>query len=517
MGFARRLTKLASETAVYGVSSIVGRMIGYLLVPFYTWFFSPDRYGVVLAVYAAFVFLNILYTYGMEAAYLRFAGREDEARDVDTIFTTATWSLLGSSILLSVILVLFRDQWATVISLDPRWSHLLLYAAAIVVLDTMVVVPFAELRLQNRPWRFAAFRIAGIAVNVLLNVALIAGAGWGVEAVFLANLCSSGLVFLLHLPLYAERLRPTYDPAVHRRLLRFGLPFLPSGLGFAMTEVVNRTYIGRMTGTRVLELYGDRIRPDDLERLARQASEAAGAHGQYMIGVFGAMLKIGVFMMLAGQMFRFAWQPFFLEHADDEDARPLFARVFTLFTAGSLLIFLGVSFFARELVEFPVPGVGHLIDPSYWIGLHVVPLILVAYLFQGWYYVFSAGLYLTDRTVYFVICTGLGAAVTLGLNVWLVPVYGMAAAAWATVAAYGVMAGSLFVFSQRVYSVPYEWNRVAGMILAAGVVFGCWYGLPSTRWWVIEIALIATYAAGLWALNIVTPAHVRRALGRLTA
>lgn len=512
MAFASRLKQLASETAIYGASSILGRMIGYLLVPFYTWYFEPHRYGVVLAIYAAFVFLNVLYTYGMEAAYLTFASKAKEKANVQEIFSTATWLLLGSTAIFSLLLVVLKDEVGLLINIEGQWTYLLYYAAGILFFDTMAVVPFADLRLQNRPWRFAVVRLAGIFTNIGLNIGLIVGLGWGISAVLLSNVISSGLVVLLLMPVYTDRLRWTFKPELQKQLLRFGLPFLPSGLGFAMTEVVNRTYIGRMSGERVLDLYGSSI---NLEATALETAE--GIYGQHMMGVFGAALKIGVAMMLVAQMFRFAWQPFFLKHAEDADAKPLFARVFTLFTAAELSIFLAVSFFADELVALPVPNVGYFIEPSYWLGLHVVPLILLAYLFQGWYYVFSAGLYITQKTIYFIHCTVLGAAVTLVLNIWLVPYYGMAAAAWATVAAYMVMALSLLFITQRFYPIQYAWKRIGMMGLLAGGTFFAWYLVKPLQTWWWELLLLGGFAGGLLALRIVPLQTLRQVMRRSSA
>ncbi len=526
MAFASRIRKLASETAIYGLSSVLGRLLNYVLVPFYTWYFSPDEYGVVIALYAAFVFLNIVYTYGMEAAYMKYASGREGRQRVKKTFSTAAWTLLASSSLLSLLLVLFRRPVADVIGLDGPWVHLIYYAAAILWLDTMAVIPFAELRLAGRPWRFAGTRLAGIVANVVLNIVLIAGLHLDIEAILLANTLSSAVTLALLLPVYWTYLQPLFDRFLWRELLRFGWPFLPSGIGYALTEMVSRFYLVHMPRERVLALYGSWLDEEKLAAKAveaaervRQAAEQAGVfdkaritrmmteaadrvYGAYVVGVFGTMYKLGIFMMLFAQMFRFAWQPFFLQHAEDSDARELFARVFTLFTAVGLFIWLAVSFWADELVSFPLPRVGYLIEPSYWPGLFIVPLILLAYLFQGWYYNFSAGLYIKKQTRYFVHNTLAGGLVTLALNMGLVPLYGMLAAAWATLLAYATMAMGLFLTARRFYPIAYEWRKIGMMAVWAGSLFALWKHMPPFQSFWMEGLLLLVFTAGLFLSGI---------------
>lgn len=558
MSFFSRIKKLASETAIYGISSILGRMINFLLFPFYSNVFPPDRYGVVTVVYAAFVFLNIVYQYGMESAYMKYASDTRSAEARSETFSASMWSLLGTSVVFSTAMVVFQEPVGQLIGLEANWLGLLYYAALILVLDTLTIVPFAELRLQNRPWRFAMVRFASILVNVGLNLVLILGAGMGIEAVFLANVAASATMLLLLLPTMLHQWRLSFDGGLWKELMRFGLPFVPGGLGYALTERVNIFYLSNLSRDRVLALYGDAI---DTARLQERASEAAlkvldgamppdgggvalpdvplpfalpelpapgpavivepevlqqmvdaanAVYGQYVVGIFGGVIKLAIFMTLVVQMFRYAWQPFFLQHAEDEDARSLFARVFTLFTAVGLLVFLGISFFARELVALPLPGGRHLVAEPYWLGLFIVPVALIGYLFQGWYYNFAAGAYIEKKTSYFIHCTLAGSAVALTLNITLVPRYGMLAAAWATTLSYAVMALMLFLLVRRFYVVPYEWGRVlAAGALAVGL-FLAWDFVPALRHWWVELPMIGVFLAGLLGLRIVPPSTLRR-------
>ena len=531
-GFFGRIKQLASETAIYGVSSIVGRMLNFLLFPFYSHVFPPEAYGVLSIVYAAFIFFNIVYQYGMESAYLKYASDASSRTERQKVFSTVSWSLMVTSIGLGALLIALRDPTAALIGLEAEWTWLLYYVAVILLLDTLAVVPFAELRLQHRPWRFAIIRLINVGVNIALNIYLILGLGMGIEAVFLANAIASGVMVLLLIPQYVERFRLTFDRIVWRKLMRFGLPFVPGGLGYAVTDRINLFFLKRMDGDTVEALYGDEMDADRLREQAEQAArdameghdtvppevgqqmlDAANAvYGSYVVGVFNGVLKLALLMMLLMQMFRFAWQPFFLQRADDPDAKQLFARVFTLLTAAGLLVFLGVSFYAREIVAIPLPGDYELVNPRYWLGLFIVPVALIAYLFQGWYYVFSAGAYLTENTKYFVHCTLLGAAVALGANAVLVPTLGMIGAAWATALAYATMALSLLFIVQKFYYVPYEWGRVLSMSGCAIGLYFLWELVPALQHWAIEAGLIVAFAASLVAFRIIPAGSLRRLL-----
>ena len=500
MAFLSRIKKLASETAIYGISTIVGRLVNYLLVPLYLGFFDPDLYGIVVLVYTSFVVLNHLFQHGMESAYLKFASGEEGRGRVRKVFSTATWSLMTVAILLSLLIIGLREPLGWVVPVGEQWNHLWYYAAAILSLDALAIIPFAELRLQHRPLYFAAIKLGNILINVGLNLVLIVGFRYGIEAIFISNLAASAITFLLLLPLYSTLLTRGFDGALWKQLMLFGLPFIPSGLSYAFVDRVNVFFLGNMDREKVLDLYGDAIPEATLDSVGEIGDVVLG---QYVSGIFGAVWKLGLPMMLFAQMFRFAWQPFFLQHAEDKDAPALFARIFTLFTAGSLLIVMAITFYIDLLVAIPVPGGGSIIPNTYWFALHIVPVALIAYFFQGWYYNFTAGAYIKKKTKYFVVCTGVGALVALLINVTLIPVYGMVAAAWATTAAYAVMALMLVVIVHRFYPVPYNWFAVLRVGVLAGVLVFIWYYFDVTKHPAVEFALLLLYIAGLFALRVV--------------
>jgi O-antigen/teichoic acid export membrane protein len=236
------------------------------------------------------------------------------------------------------------------------------------------------------------------------------------------------------------------------------------------------------------------------------------AYTDTVVGIFSGVTKLAVLLALVVQMFRYAWQPFFLNHAKDADAKPLFGRVFTLFVAGILLVFLGVSFFVDDLVSINLPRGYTLIKESYWVGLYVVPILLLGYVFQGLYYNFSAGAYIQQKTKYFLYCALGGGAVSLILNTLFVPTYGMIAAAWATAAAYITMSLSLFVLIQRKYPIPYDWKRVLGIAVLAVICFAAWSRFEMLQSFWMECMLILGYVVGIFVLGIVRIDNLRQFL-----
>lgn len=504
MAFLSRIQKLASETAIYGVSTIVGRLVNYLLVPIYLAFFSAEMYGVVGFVYMSFLILNHVFQHGMESAYLKFASGTEGRSRVKQVFSTATWSLLGMSILVSGLILLFRMPLSDLVSIGPDWAHLWYYAVIILTVDALSIVPFAELRLQNRPIRFAIVKLFNILVNVGLNLLLIVGLKEDIEAIFLSNLVASVCTFLALLPVYAGLFRGVFDLPLWKQLMAFGLPFIPSGLSYAFVDRVNLFFLGRMDGDQVMRLYGDVIPESTLESVEEVGDVVLG---QYVGGIFNGVWKLGVFMMLVVQMFRFAWQPFFLQHAEDSDAPSLFSRVFTVFTAGSLFVLLGVAFYVDVLVAIPNPLGGTLIPEQYWFALYLVPIAMVGYFFQGLYFNFTAGAYIEKKTSYFVTCTFAGAAVSLGINVFLIPIYGMLAAAWASAIAYAVMAVTLGIIVRKFYPVPYDWWAVGKTVLLALVLYAAWAYFDLSTNWIAEAGLLMGYVVGLVALKVL-PWHI---------
>ena len=443
-----KIRELASDTAVYGLSSIVARFLNYLLVPFYTGFFAPSEYGVISLIFAAFVFLNVLFSFGMESAYIRYATDRDQAPDV---FKTIQSMLIGVGSILALLMYVGSDFVMPLISLDVN-QDFTIYALLIGILwfDALSLVPYAELRLVRKSFTYAGYRVVNVIINLTLNIYLIAGLGWGIEAVLWSNLIASGVTTIGLWVITRSLFKGTFSMPVVQQVLLFGLPYVPNGLGFAINEVVDRFYLNAMNPEHIEAIYGMSYSPEDIT------------------GIYNACYKLAIFMLLTVQMFRMAWQPFFMKYADASDNKTVFADVFDWFNIFAGIIFVSISMFVAEIAALQVPfmGDGTLINIRYWEGLSIVPVLLLAYWFQGWFVVFSAGIFIKEKTKILPGITMVGAGITIMLNFLLVPHFGMMGSAIATLVCYAVIAFILLYYSYRELNVLY---RIRKTLIVIGI------------------------------------------------
>lgn len=451
-----RIKELFSDSVVYGLSSVVARFINYLLVPFYTLYFNPAEYGVVGLVYAAIMFLYVLYTFGMESAYIRYA--KGSERNDKTVFVTLQLSLLTVATLLGVLLYyLGKPVLMPLMSLDFEGGARLFTMMLIILwLDSLTIVPYAHLRIVRQSWVYAVIKLLNVIINVGLNLYLVIVQGWGIEAIFFGNIFASAAAVLLLMIACRSMYSGTPELAVLKTALIFGLPYVPNGIGFAINEVIDRFFLVRMDESVIEAIYGHPYTADEIT------------------GIYNACYKIAVFMLLGVQMFRLAWQPFFMRYAEAKDSSELFGAVFFYFNLACAAIYLTVGIFAQEIVALEVPLLGGtLIDSRYWSGLEIVPWLLLAYWFQGWFINFSAGIFIKDQTIKFPMITIYGAVITLTGNILLVPVFGMLGSALATLLCYAFMSILAYWYAQKYYPVKYPLKSVIFLMLStvALVVF----------------------------------------------
>ena len=447
-----KLRELFSDTLIYGISSVLARFINYLLVPLHTGVFNTAQYGIMGLVYAAIAFLNVLFTFGMESAYLRYAENRKQAPHV---FKTLQIGLLIFASLLCLLLYLVMPWLLPLMSLSTEMSGIYLIMLGILWFDTLSIVPMAELRLTRRAWLYATLKTVNVLINITLNFYLILGLGFGIEAVFLANLAASFVMSVLVWFFTADLLKGTFKKEWVKTAFSFGWPFVPSGIGFVINEMLDRFLLNGMNPANAERLYGMGTTPEDV------------------VGIYNACYKLAVFMLLLVQMYRMAWQPFFMRHAKDGDSKELFGQAFIWYNAFSAVVFMGVALFKQQIVAISIPGTEKtLIDSNYWGGLDIVPYLLLAYWFHGWYINFSSGVFIKERTRIFYKITLLGAAITIVMNLMLIPVLGMVGSALATMISYGAMAATLGIYSKKVMDVPYRLPESFGlMVLLALLIF----------------------------------------------
>jgi O-antigen/teichoic acid export membrane protein len=461
------IKQLGKETAIYGVSTIIGRFLNFLLVPLYTNVFSRQDYGLVTNVYAYIALLNIIYLYGMDSAYLKYASTE-ELGDEKKTFSTAYNAVLISSLLYSGLFLVFRSGLFRQLALAEGQMRILFLIMGILFFDAVSIVPFARLRFHNRPWKFAIIKSLNIVVNLGLNLVFILQFHMGIEGVFLAGLAASVLTWLVLLPDILKNLEVRISRALLGSLLRFGIPFVPTGLASMVTQVIDRPILLALTNAAT-------------------------------VGVYQANYKLGIFMMLFVSMFQYAWQPFFLKNAARPDARILFGKVLTAFLLAASAIFIVLSLFIENIVKMSIFGM-HLVGRDFWEGLPIVPIILLAYLFNGLYINFMAGIQIEKKTQFMPIVTGAGALVNVAANFFLIPKFGYFGAAWATLVSYLIMAAGNYLFSQHFYRVKYEYGKLALVGTTLLVSFGGY--LTAERLWPDGGLLLKTVALVIYVVLI---------------
>ncbi|MBI5242146.1 MAG: oligosaccharide flippase family protein [Elusimicrobia bacterium] len=479
----RDIRTLGQETLVYGLSTVVARLLNFLLLPFYTHYLTTSEYGVVATVFAYVAFFNVLYQYGMDQAYMRFAS--EEGRSAEDAFSTAMWSLAATSIAFSLALHLLAEPLASLGGVPGR-ADLVRYAAWILAFDALSTVPFADLRLQHRAWLFAGVKTFNIALNLAMNICLIAGLGLGVRGVFLASLTASAATLAVLAPVISLKMRPLFLKDLYKELLRFGWPLVPAGLGSMAVQVIDRPI------------------------LLRLADEST-------VGIYQASYRLGIFMQLIVNMFDQAWRPFFLQKAKDPDSGAIFGRILTYYAACGFWIVLILSLFIPDIARLSIGGRA-IIHESYWPGLSIVPIVLAAYLLNGIYDNFMASVTLSKRTDVLPWVTLLGAAVKILGTFALVPYWRMMGAAWATFLAYGAMAAALGIIGRRVYPIPYERGRLAHVALAAAATTAFAYAASlcssAILWTGARLAAVLAFPALLYWTHFLSEDE-RRLLDRV--
>lgn len=436
-----KIKELSKDTVIYGVSTMVGRFLNFILVPFYTNIFIPSDYGIITNVYAFIAIMNIIFIYGMDAAYLRFS-KEKELGEEKDIFSTSYYSVLILAFVFCLFILLLKSEIGSGLAVPADYSYLLILVAAILFSDSIAVLPFIKLRIERKAKKFALFKIINISINVLLNLVLILKYKMGIEAVFISNLVASGVTFLLLIPSIVNSLKFSFSKTIFKRMLKFGLPYLPAGLASMIIQVIDRPIMEHLTDLKTL-------------------------------GIYQANYKLGIFMMLFVSMFQYAWQPFFMQESGSSDAKKVFSKVLTYFTLAGAVILVLLSLFIDNIVKLEIFG-RTIIGSAYWSGLNIVPVVLLAYLFNGLYVVFTAGIYIKEKSIYVPVITGISAVINIVINFILIPIMGIMGAALATLASYFVMSVGLYLVTQKFYKIQYETKKISlifSVLIITGIIY----------------------------------------------
>lgn len=445
---------MAKDTAVYGLSSIIGRFLNWLLVPLYTNVFASSEYGVVTYLYAIVAIALIVLTYGMETGFFRFSNHE-RYTDPAEVYSTSLMSLIGSSTVFAVLLLVFIDPVSRALGCADHSSYVWLLGLA-VALDTATAIPFSYLRYAHRPMRFATLKLVNIGINIGLNIFFILICPWvweqapgtiawfydptyGIGYIFLANFISSLATALLLLP-ECRGIKWRFNARLWREMLAYSFPLLILGIAGIMNQTLDKILFPVLV------------------------SDKAAADS--MLGIYGANQKIAIVMVMFTQAFRFAYEPFIFAKNKEAGGNKLqaYSDAMKYFVIFAMVIFLGVTFFIDILRYF--------ISPSYWSGLKVVPVVMIAEFFFGVFFNLSLWYKLTDRTIWGTWFSLGGLAVTVVMNILLVPTMGYMGCAWAAFSCYGAMMVASYFVGQAKFPISYHTRRLLFYFVTAMALWG---------------------------------------------
>lgn len=448
------LHKLAGQTAIYGLSSIVGRLLNFLLVPLYTGIFAPEEYGTFSELMAVVAFAMVVLTYGFETSFFHFANKKDSAEQA---LGTGFISLVGTSLLFLTLSFTYTQPIANLLHVSNQ-PQFIQWLTCIIVLDVLSTLPFAKLRLQEKAWRFASIRLINITVNIGLNLFFfllcpyllseglsvpfinsIYDPSIGIGYIFISNLIASGVMLALLFP-EIFKIKRSFNLFLWKKMARYGFPLLVGGLAFVTNEMVDRLLL-------------EYLLPADIATAE--------------VGIYSACYKISIFMTLFVQAFRYGAEPFFFAQAEKKDAKIQYAKVMRYFIAFTGFIFLSINVFIDLIKHF-------IQNEAYHAGLKVVPILLLANLFLGMYYNLSVWYKVSGKTRFGAYISVFGAVITILLNIILIPSMSYLGSAWATFVCYLSMCILSFILSRRHYPIDYPWKYIFIYLIYALFLFYIW-------------------------------------------
>ena len=443
------LKKLFKQTFIYGLATVLPRMLSFILVPLYTTkgvLSSVAEYGEVSVIFSYFVLFNVVLAYGMETAFFRFFNKED---DKDTVTGTSTISLVVSSFLFFALALVFQNQIANYIDIDVKYINLVIW---ILLLDALAIIPFAWLRATQRPVRYAIIKILNVFINIALNLFFLLALkklavnssffemlyipNFEISYIFIANLIASAITVLFMFPFYT-RLKYVFNSALWKSMMRYAFPVLIAGVAFSINETFDRILLKELLPPNTAETD---------------------------IGMYSACYKISLFMTLFATAYRLGIEPFFFSHAKTENPQKNYAIILEFFVAMGSVILLFVVVFADVLKPIIVRS------EAYWEAMWVVPIILIANFCLGIYHNLSVWYKITDKTMYGAYISIVGAVATLAINFWFIPTYSYKASAVATLVAYVLMMLLSYYYGRKYYPIPYNIKKM-GLYLGLSIGF----------------------------------------------
>ena len=473
---------LAKETAIYGVSSILGKFLNWMLVPLYTYVLQQQSdYGIVTNLYAWTALLLVILTYGMETGFFRFANKEGE--NPQTVYKTSLIALFSTSLLFAVVCVVWQVPIAVALGY-PTHSEFIAMLGVVVAMDAFASIPFAYLRYKKHPLQFAALKLLFVFLNIVLNLFFLVLcpkiqdwgiiASWynpdyGVGYVFVANIMATAIQTMFLLPAILEGFKSSgaqecrclgvFSWKLLGQMLKYSLPLLVLGVCGIMNQTLDRILFPFFY---------------------------TGADAQTQLGIYGACFKVAMVMMMFTQAFRYAYEPFVFAKHKDKQSVAAYADAMKYYIVFSYMILLGMIFYL-DLLKF-------IIAPSYWEGLKIVPIVLWTYIFQGVYFNLSFWYKLTDKTQWGAYFSIIGVVITFGLQVVFVPRIGYMASALSSTVCYMVIMLLSYFMGRKHLTIPYDLRRIGIYTLVVLILLAGYYALahllPINEWLKMGIGTI---------------------------
>ncbi|WP_136482616.1 oligosaccharide flippase family protein [Cognatitamlana onchidii] len=433
------LKSLFKQTFIYGLATVLPRMLSFLLVRLHT---DDDvlkavaDYGSLSLIYSYFVLFNIILAYGMETAFFRFYNKEDNK---ELVIGTSVISLIITSLSFFLLALVFNSNIASLVDIKVEYINLVVW---ILLFDALVIMPFAWLRANAKPIKYAAIKILNVVINLSLNLFFliwlddlavdytffdsIYKPNFEINYILIANLASSAITLFIVLPMYFK-VNYTFSRALWTKMMRYALPIFVAGLAFSINETFDRILL-------------DKILPENI--------------AETQIGMYSACYKLALFMTLFATAYRLGIEPFFFSHANTKNPQKNYAKILEFFVVFGSLIMLGVVVFA-DVLKVILIG-----DEDYWPAMWIVPIVLLANFCLGIYHNLSVWYKITDRTKFGAYISVFGAVLTLALNFWLIPIMSYKGSAIATLSAYASMMLLSYYFGKKYYPIPYNIKKI---------------------------------------------------------
>lgn len=469
-----KIRALSRQSVLYGTGHILARLVTFLLLPLYTNVFSPAEYGVISLAYTFLGFMAVVLHYGLDASLMKhYVPAPPEERP--GILASAYISFFISSLMFLFLMLLLNEPLSEPL-LGIRKPEFISYLGAIIALDVMWSVPMLIFRAEEKPLPFVAFSLLNVTLTMGLNILLVLVLNKGIEGVLLGNLLASGTVFIATFPVIVKKM--TFSGASLERwktLIKFGLPFLPSGIFAMIMDMAGRYMLSWMT---------------DLDT----------------VGIFSAGFKLGMLMFLVVMAFNMSWQPFFLGEENNKDKGLLFARIATyvFVILGFLWVLLLV--WTNDIVRLRIGSIT-LYGSSYWGSTGIVPVVAMGYIFHAGYFLQLPGIYYSNKSFWVAVARGAGAASLIILNLFLIPVYGATGAALSYMIASFIMMITIYAITRRLFPIPFEKGRLLKILLIIIIIYAASQLLPMGS--VQKLILTCVYPAGLVLAGFLSKTEIR--------